>query len=283
MATQGIETRQTVAEPDQYLLGRRVGEQQRLQIQAQMLAGEARELFNQIGVFRGAHAVEIGCGPQGCLDLLAERVGPDGTVTGIERNEESVVLARNFIAGRGLDNVNVVHGDARATGLPRRSFDFAIARLVLVNVPQPKQIIAEMVELVRPGGIVALYEGDWVGVFCEPPSGAWNRLSHLCLEYASINGIDLCVGRKIPRLLREAGLIDVDVEPFIRMTPPGHMHRTLLPCFVENLRERILTQGIVTDNELSDLLNHLRDHLDDPDTLVLGGLFFKAWGRHPVS
>lgn len=34
--------------------------------------------------------MEIGCGPQGCLDLLAERVGPTGRVIGIERNQEAV-------------------------------------------------------------------------------------------------------------------------------------------------------------------------------------------------
>jgi ubiquinone/menaquinone biosynthesis C-methylase UbiE len=185
--------------------------------------------------------VEIGCGPHGCLDLLAKRVGPDGTVTGVKRNEELISLARRFIADRGLDNVKVIHGDGRATGLPRHSFDFAVARLVLVNVPQPEQIVAEMIALIRPGGTVALYEADWVGVFCEPSSDAWNRLADLCHEYASINEIDLCVGRRTSRMLREAGLVDVELEPFIRMTPPGHLQRTLLPCFVENLRERLLS------------------------------------------
>src|SRR6266576_2427773 len=145
---------------DQYFLGYRQGEQERLQRQAEMLAGDAQGLFDQIGVFPGAQVVEIGCGPRGCLDLLADRTGPRGSVTGVERNEDAVRLARQFVAERKLVNVDVVHADGRSTGLPKCSYDFATARFVLVNVPHPQQIIAEIVTLVRPGGTVALYEAD---------------------------------------------------------------------------------------------------------------------------
>ena len=102
--------------------------------------------------WRRARVVEIGCGPQGCLDLLAERVGSRGSVVGVERGEDAVDLARRFARERGLANVELSHADARATGLPRGSFDLATARLVLVNVPDPEEIVAEMVALVRPGG-----------------------------------------------------------------------------------------------------------------------------------
>src|SRR5207244_4846988 len=131
----------TMAQPDPYFLGYRQAEQERLQRQAQELAGEARWLFDRIGLLAGQRAVEIGCGPQGCLDLLAERVGPAGTVVGVERNERAARQARSFVADRCLANVEVLQGDAKATGLPRGSFDLAHARLVLVNVPEPEQIV----------------------------------------------------------------------------------------------------------------------------------------------
>jgi ubiquinone/menaquinone biosynthesis C-methylase UbiE len=270
-----------MAQVDQYLLGET--EQQRLQQQAQMLAEESQWLFDQIGVFAGARVVEIGCGPQGTLDLLAERVGPKGTVTGVERSEEAVRLARGFVVDRNLANVEVIHGDGRATGLPRGASDFATARLVLVNVPHPEQIVAEMVALVRPGGIVALYEADWLGSLCDPPLPAWNRLFDLLHAYSSRNGIDLFIGRKISRLLRETGLLDIQMNALIRVSPQGQGHRTILPHFVENLRERLLAQRIVGDDELTHLVAELKRHIDDPQTLVLGGLFFQAWGRRAVE
>src|SRR5512136_3019844 len=127
-----------MATTDPYFLGYRDAEQERLQRQAQELDQEARWLVDQIGLPAGARAVEIGCGPRGCLDLLAERVGPSGEVMGVERSDEAVGMARKFIAERNLSNVRVLCGDARQTGLPRGAFDLATARLVLINVPHPE-------------------------------------------------------------------------------------------------------------------------------------------------
>jgi len=108
-----------VVQVDRYFLGYRREEQEQLQRQEQMLLEEVRWLFDQIGIPEGAAVVEVGCGPRGTLDLLSERVGTGGIVTGVERNEDSVKLARQFLAERDLRNVEVVLGDARATGLPR--------------------------------------------------------------------------------------------------------------------------------------------------------------------
>ena len=113
----------------------------------------------------GWRVVEIGCGP----GFLAERVGTGGRVTGIERNAEQVDSARRLLAANGLANVEVRCGDGRrATGLPAGSFDLTTARLVLVNVPEPQQIVDEMARLTRPGGVVACTKPS-------PPPSAWIR------------------------------------------------------------------------------------------------------------
>jgi ubiquinone/menaquinone biosynthesis C-methylase UbiE len=270
-----------MTESDQYVLGYRQAEQERLQQQAQQLAHESSWLFDQIPVARGARVVEIGCGPHGCLDLLSERVGPAGSVVGVERSAEAVALARKLISQRNLGNVDVVEGDARTTGLPRASFDLATSRLVLVNVPQPEQIVAEAAALVRPGGWVAFHEADYVSHVCDPPSGAWSTLVELLQTYSARNGIDPLIGRKLPRLLREAGLIDVRVNPLIHVYPPGHGRRSLLLDFSENLSERLVAQRLVDEPELTGLKADLSRHLADPNTLVVSHLYFQAWGRKP--
>jgi ubiquinone/menaquinone biosynthesis C-methylase UbiE len=268
-----------MTEADQYVLGYREAEQRRLQQQARQLAHESSWLFDQTGVARGARVVEVGCGPHGCLELLSERVGPTGSVVGVERSADAVALARTLASERGLANVEVIEGDARSTGLARASFDLATARLVLVNVPQPEQIVAEAVALVRPGGWVAFHEADYVSHICDPASDAWTRLVELLETYSAKNGIDPFIGRKLPRLLRDAGLIEVRVNPIVHTYPPGHGRRNILLDFAENLSERILAQGLVGERELSDMKTALGRHLANPETLVVSHLFFQAWGR----
>jgi SAM-dependent methyltransferase len=239
-------------------------------------------LLDRVEPLDGALVVELGCGPRGYLDALSERVGPKGTVVGVERSEEAVELARKLVADRGLRNVVPVHGDARSTGLAAGAFDLAAARLVLVNVPQPEQIVAEAVRLTRPGGAVAFHEADAFTRICDPPLDAWTRLMDLLERYADSNGIDLFVGRRLPRLLRDAGVVDVQSRPIVHIDPPGHPRRSILPDFVDNLRERLLGDALVARDELDDLQAAVRRHLDDPHTLVISDLFVQAWGRMPA-
>src|SRR5215470_4416116 len=117
-----------MTDPDPYLLGYSEAEQERLERQADELAGESAWLFDQIGVGDGSQVVEIGCGPRGCLRLLSDRVGDRGRVVGVERSEEEVRRARAFVTENRLRNVEVVHADARKTGLPSGAFDLATAR-----------------------------------------------------------------------------------------------------------------------------------------------------------
>jgi tRNA A58 N-methylase Trm61 len=85
-----------MAPSDQYFLGYSPAEQQRLERQARSLAPDANLLFDWIGVRPGSRAVEIGCGPLGCLEILSRRVGPTGSVVGVEINADAVRLARKI-------------------------------------------------------------------------------------------------------------------------------------------------------------------------------------------
>ena len=268
-------------ESDPYLLGYRQAEQERLERQALELAHESSWLFDQIGVQPGSRVVEIGCGPRGCLDLLSERVGINGKVIGIERSAEQVERARKFVTDSHLANIEVLCADARETGLPEGSFDLATARLVLINIPKPELLVKEMVRLVRPGGAIALHEADATTQRYDPPLPAQTNLLQLLNTYAEMNDIDRTIGLKIPRMLREVGVVDVHVHPFVHTYPLGHGRRMLLLEFVENARSRILEKNLIGEIELNKLTAALKNHLEDPKTLVLSSVFIQAWGRIP--
>jgi SAM-dependent methyltransferase len=270
----------TMSALDPYLLGYSEDEQVRLERQASEFAADSEWLFDRLGIGDGARVLEVGCGPRGCLDLLSRRVGPTGRVVGVERNAEEVERARRFVAEQGLANVDIVHGDARNTGLPKAAFDVATARLVLVNVPQPEQIVAEMVRLVRPGGMVALHEADCIGhQMCDPPLPAWEQLFGLLNRYSERHEIDRFIGRKVPRLLRQMGIQEVQVRPLLHAYPPGHERRSVLLDFVRNVRERLLDAHLANAAELDVLMAALKRYLDDGETEVYSAVLVQAWGR----
>src|SRR6185295_17078716 len=206
-----VDSRSSMAESDHYLLGRGEAEEARLKRQIADLAPDSDAQLEKIGIKSGEPLVDLGCGPGGVLHLLAKRVGPTGAVLGIERSSHFANLARRFVAELALPQVDVREGDAYDTGLPRASFDGAHMRLVLVNVPQPQRIVAEMVSLVRPVGWVASFEADFVAPICDPPLPAWTRLLDAYTAYSAAQGIDLFIGRRTHRLFRDAGVTDIRV------------------------------------------------------------------------
>lgn len=104
-----VEGSRGLPRPDQqYLLGHDEDEELRLRRQAAELHEDSARLFDRIGLGGGSRAIDLGCGPQGVLELLSERVGSTGHVIGIESNRKSVSLAKRFVADRALNNVTVV-------------------------------------------------------------------------------------------------------------------------------------------------------------------------------
>ncbi|MBV9354058.1 MAG: methyltransferase domain-containing protein [Chloroflexi bacterium] len=261
-----------------YPLGTSAAETDRLRHQAEELRPHALSLLQRCQLQPGAKAVDLGCGPIGILDLLSERVGRHGQVVGLDANPTHVASARQLVRERGLANVRIVEGDARSTGLPPGDFDVVLARTLLVNVVSPRDVVAEMTRLVKPGGYVAVHEPDLAVRICYPPHPAWDRLIDLFHTGFEQDGADLCIGRKLPSLLREAELEDVGVEARADIYPLDHSRRTLLPDLVRAVRPRIVG-SLLSAQELDELDRAVRAHLRNEHTLVLPGLNFLAWGR----
>jgi SAM-dependent methyltransferase len=266
-----------------YAIGSNPAERARLCRQADELRPHSLALLDHVGVEMGWNALDLGCGPRGALELLAERVGPTGHVTGLDFDPDHVAQARAVVADQRLMNVEVVPGDARRTGFPSGAFDLIHARLLLVTIPDPAKVVAEMVRLVRPGGWVVGDEADCSAQLCYPANAAWDRLSETFLESFRLDGADPDLGRRLCELYRSAGLVDVTVEARADMYPVGHSRRTVRLDILQNMRSKIVERELLTEREFDELNREARAHLADPDTVVISCLYFLARGRKPAE
>lgn len=267
-----------------YALGADTDETARLQRQSDELQPEARALLarlGELGLRPGQTVLDLGCGPRGILDLLADAVAPGGRVVGLDADTAHVAAARQYAFGRGFADVEVLAGDARHTGLPAESFDLVHTRTLLVTIPEPAEVVAEMVRLARPGGLVASQEADAEFSICYPPLPEWDRLLSLFRDSFTRAGADLRLGRRLPELFREAGLVDVGAAVYATNYPPGHSRRTVIPDLVRSLHPVIVGLGLASERELADVDEAVRAHLADPRTLIMPHMLVTAWGRKP--
>ncbi len=105
---------------DEYFLGYRQAEQERLQQQAEQLADDSGWLFDRIGVSPAAHVVEIGCGPRGSQDASVYIVRLEAGAEFIHPLGEARGPYVYLIDGAAsLDDEEVSTGDAvKVTGQP---------------------------------------------------------------------------------------------------------------------------------------------------------------------
>jgi SAM-dependent methyltransferase len=267
-----------------YALGADTDEAARLRRQSAELQPEARALLarlGELGLRPGQTALDLGCGPRGVLDLLADAVGPAGRAVGLDADPAHVAAARQYAFSQGLANVEVLAGDARHTGLPAASFDLVHTRTLLVTIPEPAEVVTEMVRLAKPGGLVASQEADAELSICYPPLPEWDRLLALFRASFPRAGADMRLGRRLPELFREAGLTDVGAAVYASTYPPGHSRRTVIADLVRSLHPVILGLGLAGERELADVDAAVRAHLADPRTLIMPHLLVTAWGRKP--
>ena len=272
----------TTVQSVSYPLGGTQTERDRLLAQAKQYEATANDLLDRLNIKSGSRAVDIGCGPIGILDLLSHRVGPSGAVVGLEREARFVEMARAEIARRGLTNATIVQADGHDTGLEKSSFDLVHERLVMINVTSPATLLREMVSLARPGGTIVLEDVDNVSWLCQPAHPSWDVLLKAFHTVFQAGGGDPFVGRKLPVLLHEAGVEDIQVRVSVETPPLGDYRRTHLVSLIDSVSDKIVAKGVLTKDELKAHREALLRHLGDAKTTVIDKLLVQSWGRRPA-
>ncbi|MEY9184395.1 ubiquinone/menaquinone biosynthesis C-methylase UbiE [Bradyrhizobium sp. USDA 326] len=108
---------------------------------------------------QGLRWIDVGCGSGAFTELILARCAPSD-LQGIDPSEGQLAFARSRPGARGAVFQT---GDAMALPFATASFDAAVMALVLVFVPDPSKGIAELMRVVRPGGLVATYMWDMLG------------------------------------------------------------------------------------------------------------------------
>ena len=121
----------------------------------------------------GLRVLDAGCGPGTDLAAMADAVGPDGTVLGLDRDLAMVAEARRRLVDRS--NVHIGVADTHALPLPAGSIDRARTDRVLQHVTSPSIAVGELARILRPGGLLALAEPDWDTLVIDAEDVATSR------------------------------------------------------------------------------------------------------------
>ena len=111
----------------------------------------------------GQVVLDVGCGTGLCCGLLRDKVGPAGTVIGIEESPEMAAVAREYIAREGWRNVTVLQAPAEQARIEGRA-DAALFCAVH-DILQSPGALENILASLRPGAWVAAGGGKWAAPF----------------------------------------------------------------------------------------------------------------------
>jgi ubiquinone/menaquinone biosynthesis C-methylase UbiE len=102
----------------------------------------------------GERALDVACGTGVLTRAVAERVGLDGTVVGLDLNEGMLAVAR-----RKAPEIEWKHGRAEALPFDSASFDAVVSQFGLMFFEDRPAALREMMRVLRPGGrlVVAVW------------------------------------------------------------------------------------------------------------------------------
>ncbi|MGD8634491.1 MAG: arsenite methyltransferase [Anaerolineales bacterium] len=152
----------------------------------------------------GETVLDLGSG--GGIDcfLAAQRVGPGGSVIGVDMTEEMIALANANKAKMGVKNVEFRLGQIELLPVDDESVDLIISNCVINLSPEKDAVFAEAFRVLKPGGRLSVSDIVTEGEFAPSLQEDMDQWA-ACV----VGAIEL--GEYLS-LLEDAGFADIDVS-----------------------------------------------------------------------
>lgn len=254
---------------------------ERLDVLARVLLPTTTQLFDRVGLTEGMKCLDVGCGGSHVTILMARIVGSEGRVIGTDTDAEILPLAREDAKAAKATNVEFQQQDACAC-LWHDEFDVAYARFLVSHLKEPANYLAAVVEACLPGGTIVIEDTDFAGSFCYPACAAYERYKELYQELVERRGGDSNIGPRLPAMLRQAGIQDVEVN----VIQPAHLHgegKLMAPLTMARISDALNAEGLVTEDEAQQILTELNAVAADSHTLISLPRIFQVWGKRGIA
>lgn len=235
--------------PAGYLFAQATDETRRLKRQAEFLSRFTHFLLDSAGITSGMKVLDVGTGIGDVAFLVAEQVGPQGTVTGVDMNPAMIDVARQRAKAAGITNVEFLQGDVSQMALSDQ-FDAVVGRAILMYIKDRAALLRRLSQQLRPGGIIAFQELDLtLAGTTLPHAPVYGQAGQRIKEVFGHAGLDT-QGMNLFRLFLEAGLSAPEMDLITTVGGPdwaGHEHLTdvtsaLLPLMIQ--------WGVATEEEV---------------------------------
>ena len=265
-----------------YLLGHSDQELRRLQKQAALWHPATHRFLEEVGIKAGMTVLDVGTGAGDVALLLADRVGPDGQVIGVDSNPAVLDVARRRAEGTALANVSFVQGDITQLELARE-FDAIVGRFILLHLREPVAVLGRLARSLRPEGSIGFQEYDFTRTSNSlPPCALYDQVGSWIRETLRHAGLDFQVGMRLYGLFLDAGLPAPQMySEAVVGAGPNWSGYEVTAATIRTILPLILKFGIATEQEvgIDTLASRLQEGIVSQRGVARGPDIISAWTR----
>lgn len=173
----------------------------------QQVQAVKRLTFELLEIHPGDHVLDVGCGTGEDVQALAQLAGRTGKVIGIDNSATMIAEAQKRAANLELP-VEFRIGNVLQLDFPDHTFSGCRANRVLTHLTEPRQALMEMVRVARPQARIVCFDRDWDSLMINADD---HRLTRKVTNFICDNYPNGWMGRQLPILFSECGLIDIQV------------------------------------------------------------------------
>jgi len=167
-------------------------------------AGMLTEYLDAMQIAPSANVLDLGCGTGLVARAIARHASFTGSVAGIDLSPHLVAAATRLADAEGISaRATFQSGDARKLPFADASFDAVVAHTLISHVNAPLAVLTEAGRVLKAGGTIAVFDGDYGSLSFDQPDEAKARSDDAALVRAV--AANPRVMGQMPRLLRDAG------------------------------------------------------------------------------
>jgi ubiquinone/menaquinone biosynthesis C-methylase UbiE len=222
---------------------------QRLHTQAILSWRKEARTLAWFGLRDGMSVLELGSGPGFITEQLLTLV-PTGSVTAVEVDPVLLQRAEQYLRGKADGRLHLVEGSVLDMRLPDNSYDFAVARFLFQHLPDPLAAAQEVLRVLKPGGkLVIIDADDALAEIMDPAIPALQRIVAKWSRTQATQGGDRHVGRRLWRILKDAGFHHLDLEAVVVHSDDVGMQQ-FLPQIDPDRLVPAVQAGVISEREL---------------------------------